>query len=721
MPQTAVPSRLSDASFAEEPERSSIRIHSPSLRAAAVMEPTPSVTPSGRPLAYLKYRWVTVLFLGGFLASVLAFTAWSLIPSKYTTNSLVRVLSDNPVVHSKEDLQGRSDFAIYLKSQAAMIKSHFVLNAALRDPNIASFAMLREQPDPVRYLEEELKVEFQDGSEILKISLSGDDPRAISQIVNAIQESYFREVVDEEALRKKARLLQLEDSISKMQEEVKRRQAQNKQTDLVNPVNDPNSYLGANIAVSQLLRFKEILGKVESDIASWEAEKASLGKKLGNVADEVPPPTSLLESLDKDPKMAGLTRRIDQLTAKIDYLIKVSGDANLASVVDLKQKISEAQEDRERFKREHLAEYQKNQMPIVEKKLKGDLEKCASTLIQLAVQKKKLDTEIEEYQKTVNQNGSASDSAINFPMVDVRERAKIITEMLDKANLLRLEVNAPPRVRDFQRAAVPLKRDMRKQIFGTIFAGLVGFGLVGFGVIRHESRVRRAMSLADVQRSVLGPMAGILPPRSDQSPASAAAGEAIEKTRTHLLQQFGRPGGKVIAVTSALTEEGKAYLAWKFAENVSVSGGRTLLVDFDLRSPSLHQELNVANERGVCDVLTGKVDLSEILASQASGLTFLPAGTWTAEVRHGLTPERLEALLHWLRAQFDVVILNTHPLLAVAETVMLCRNADAVLLSVERNESRLPLVNRAYEKLAAAAPEVLGIVYQGATAEECMN
>jgi Mrp family chromosome partitioning ATPase len=250
----------------------------------------------------------------------------------------------------------------------------------------------------------------------------------------------------------------------------------------------------------------------------------------------------------------------------------------------------------------------------------------------------------------------------------------------------------------------------------------VGFGLVGFGVIRHESRVRRAMSLADVQKNVLGPMAGILPPRGDQSPASAdAVGEAMEKTRTHLLQQFGRPGGKVIAVTSALTEEGKAYLAWKLAENFSLSGGRTLLADFDLRSPSLHRELKVENERGVCDVLAGKVDLREILVPQANGLTFLPAGTWTAEVRHGLTPERLEALLHWLRVLYEVVILNTHPLLAVAETVLLCRNSDAVLMSVERNESRLPLVNRAYEKLAAAAPEVLGIVYQGATAEECMN
>ena len=149
---------------------------------------------------------MTVVFLGGSLAFAMAFTAYSLIPAKYTTNSLVRVFSDNPVVHSVENAQARSgDFNIYLKSQAAMIKSHFVLNAALRDPNVAALPMLRAQSDPVRYLEEELKVESTEGSEILKISLSGDDPQAIAKIVNSIQEAYFREVVDEEVLRKKSR------------------------------------------------------------------------------------------------------------------------------------------------------------------------------------------------------------------------------------------------------------------------------------------------------------------------------------------------------------------------------------------------------------------------------------------------------------------------------------------------------------------------------------
>ncbi len=90
-------------------------------------------------------------------------------------------------------------------------------------------------------------------------------------------------------------------------------------------------------------------------------------------------------------------------------------------------------------------------------------------------------------------------------------------------------------------------------------------------------------------------------------------------------------------------------------------------------------------------------------------------------LRLALTNERLYALLHGFRQQFDVVILNAHPLLEVAETFLICRQADGALLSVERHTSRLPMVVKAHEKLASAATEAFGLVYQGASDEECLN
>src|SRR6478672_11906925 len=166
------------------------------------LPPRPAENPEGgpglKPLEYLRYRWATVLFLGGFLASVLGFTAYSLIPAKYTTYSIIRVAPQDPRIYFNEDPHGRGDFASYLKTQAGVLRSHFVLTAALRDPEVAALPMLKAQEDPIRYLEEEMQIDFSDGSELIKPKLAGDDPRAITMIVNAIHDAYFSEVVEAE-------------------------------------------------------------------------------------------------------------------------------------------------------------------------------------------------------------------------------------------------------------------------------------------------------------------------------------------------------------------------------------------------------------------------------------------------------------------------------------------------------------------------------------------
>src|SRR5262245_58843664 len=176
-----------------------------------------------KPLEYLRYRWATVVFLGGLLGSVLAFTAYSLIPAKYTTYSIVRVSPQDPRIFFNEDPHGRGDFASYLKTQAGVLRSHFVLTAALRDPEVAALPMLRAQDDPVRFLEEEMQIDFSDGSELIKPKLSGDDPRAITLIVNAIHDAFFTEVVEAERTRKKVRLKAIDDSIAGMQQDLEKK------------------------------------------------------------------------------------------------------------------------------------------------------------------------------------------------------------------------------------------------------------------------------------------------------------------------------------------------------------------------------------------------------------------------------------------------------------------------------------------------------------------
>ena len=90
-----------------------------------------------------------------------------------------------------------------------LIKSQLVLNAALRNKDVSNYQLLRKQKDPIGWLQENLKVGFINGSEVMEISLTGDDPREVAGVVNAVKKSYVDEIVDVDTKRRADRHQQL--------------------------------------------------------------------------------------------------------------------------------------------------------------------------------------------------------------------------------------------------------------------------------------------------------------------------------------------------------------------------------------------------------------------------------------------------------------------------------------------------------------------------------
>lgn len=720
MTPTALHPRIPDALPVEvEPPRV---LHLPPRPAEP---PSPEEGGGGlKPLQYLRYRWATVVFLGGFLAAGLAFAAYSLIPAKYTTYSIIRVAPQDPRIYYNEDPHGRGDFASYLKTQAGLLRSHFVLTAALRDPEVAALPMLKEQADPVRYLEEELQIDFSDGSELIKPKLAGDDPRAITLIVNAIHRAFFAEVVEGERKRKQARLRDIETAKGRMLKELEDRQPPPKAAD------QPAESLpgvGPNLAASQVARLREKLDGAEVRQKQIEDEKRRLARKKEHPETDLPPvPPGYLAQLEGDPEIAGINRRVAQWQKQVSYLVDLSGDKNNPAVKELKAKIAEAAQERERVRKERAEGFQTGQLQEVVRKLQADDEKLDAELASLKVVQEKTRTEMKEYEAKLVGLLPETDGPKDFGKVDVKSRSEIVSGMTEKANLLRLELSAPARVMNVQEASVPMKREVKKQLMGTVAAGVIGFLLVGLGVVGYESRVRRAMTVADVQKATLGPVLGAVPAvhtaTGQPNPeVLAVAEEAIEKARANLMQQFGKPGGKVVLVTSAIGDEGRPFFARELALSFARAGAQTLLADFDLRQPTLHEPFEVPNEVGFCELLTGESDLPSAARILPHGIALLPAGRWADVVRQYLSAERLGQMLGELRARFDVVVVNAHPILAVAETALAGRAADAVVLTAEKYESRLPLVARAQEKVAGLAPEAFGVVVLGASRDECLQ
>jgi Mrp family chromosome partitioning ATPase len=301
----------------------------------------------------------------------------------------------------------------------------------------------------------------------------------------------------------------------------------------------------------------------------------------------------------------------------------------------------------------------------------------------------------------------------------------IFGRLVAQYHLTKLELGSPERVWVLQSASQPTQKDMRKQILGTIFAGLMGYAIVALGVVAFETMGRRVSSLADLKSSTPAPVVGVIPCQPHEATGRdpvkrAAANEAIDKLRAYVTQTWLARGASTVAVTSPLGDEGKAFAAFGLASSLAQAGYRTLLVDFDLREPALHAYAGVPNQDGICEVLRGEVDVRTAVQSLPSGLHMVAAGKWSDEARKAAVGGKLEALLARLREPYDCVVIHAHALLTVAETVEVARRCEAVLVSAQYRQTKMPLVKLAADRVASMEIPFSGIVYVGATEHEAL-
>src|SRR5262249_23008143 len=156
-----------------------------------------------------------------------------------------------------------------------------------------------------------------------------------------------------------------------------------------------------------------------------------------------------------------------------------------------------------------------------------------------------------------------------------------------------------PRVDEWQKAAVPIKKEMKKQIVFTAFAGLLGFLLIGAGITLYEGRINRLFGSRELANNPSLNMIGTLPEigASDAIAAGTEPGrlradpfmEAVEKVRLTLTRSFLGRRVQTILISSASAGEGKTTLAGHLAVSMTRSDRRTVLVDANLRRPGLHE------------------------------------------------------------------------------------------------------------------------------------
>ena len=694
-------------------------------------------------LKALRRRLGLALGLGFLAAIVLGGTGYALIPrAKYTATASLHVAT-RPKRIIFDPQEGGTDYRTYQKTQTTLLKNRKVLAHALAKPEVAALSTLRQEDDPAEWLETNLKADFPGGSEVLVVSLSGDRPEDLSKIVNAVVKSYMTVVVEQEYRERVARLDALKKLREKYDSELKLKRRTLRETVSAVGLTDQKAlalsqqfkteHLG--MAQRELMHAQSELLKVQAELTVLEGRPPQAGADRQPVAPGRPQPVPAVPTaiVERDPKVAEARNRLDRLAGQIREASQLLARPYDPALLRLRRQQAAAEQllrDRRAAAASELAAGASRVAgggPAVLPGLDG-LNDVARARSQAAVWKSYGDALAKDIERLQGELKDVTDKGLDLE--NEREEIAIASDVSRKvgseAEAVQVELGAPDRIQQLAEAKVPSKKDELRKLKGGGGAALAGFLFAILGVSYWEFRARRVDAVAEVVDGLGFRLVGTLPamPRRARPSAEEATlperrwrnrlVESVDAMRAVLLHASRADGLQVVMVTSAIKGEGKTSLACHLATSLARAGRRTLLVDGDLRSPSCHRLYGLPNVPGLCELLRGEASVEEAVRdAEYGGTALIPAGRIDALALQALNQDGLRSLLDDLKGRYDYILIDSAPVLPVADSLAISQSADAVIFAVMRDVSRLPMVYSAYERLAALGVRVLGAVVSG--------
>jgi succinoglycan biosynthesis transport protein ExoP len=335
---------------------------------------------------------------------------------------------------------------------------------------------------------------------------------------------------------------------------------------------------------------------------------------------------------------------------------------------------------------------------------------------------------IEEQTFARNLEGAKSDAtALNRKGIgygvmerEAKSNREVYQSLLTREKELRVSANSRTNnVRVVDRAEIPRAPMTPGGRRTWLMSGVIGLVLaiaVALGLDYMNDTIKTP---EDITRRLKLPFLGLVPAvRGDKHPLLASSqvphdfGESFRSLRTSLLSKYPDEGTKIIIVTSAQPLEGKTTTAANIAMALAYGGARVLLVDADMRRPGLHRPLRLTNERGLSQVLTGQARVRDVIQRTVDpNLLAITAGRTPPNPSELLSSERMKTLLANLtHGPFNWIIVDTPPVLAVTDAVILAPMVTGVTFVIGAEMTRRRLAERAIETVMQSRPRYAGVV-----------
>lgn len=257
----------------------------------------------------------------------------------------------------------------------------------------------------------------------------------------------------------------------------------------------------------------------------------------------------------------------------------------------------------------------------------------------------------------------------------------------------------------------PVKPNIPLNIaFGIVVGLVVGVGLAFF-IEYLDTSVK---TIDDVERSLGAPVVGVIPQNVgsllEEGPDSPHA-EAYRVLRTNVLFTRKDETFNTITIVSGGAGEGKSTTLFNLAVVFAQNGNRVLIIDSDLRRPSMHKFLKVSNSQGLTNVLLGQNKLEEVIqTSSLPTLDFLPSGKLPSSSMGILSSQQMKDLIAEVKRRYDFVFFDSPPIMGVSDAVVLASEVDISLQVIQYRKYPQAMTLRAKQMVAKVGGYLVGIV-----------
>lgn len=661
--------------------------------------------PAETKLHFLDYwriiRVRKTVILTVFMLVVLTTTlVTQFLPPTYESVARIEVEKDMPDVEGFRERPMLSSFDPYwMQTQFEIIKSSTVLDAVINKLKLSERFSERDgmqvpyRMDETRLLLRRMvDLNLYRNTTIIEIRVESQKPEEAAEIANAIADAY-------RDYRQRTRLTLVEKGIQTLQDELKLKEQEStlKESNVVHlrrylEINDIDPYSGrvyGTLDSETIRRLDAVHVDAQARYVELNAQYTKLAQmsrtELKRSLLTVQPDSilmSLLEDLNKTEQQLALNAE--------DY-----GEAHPEY-----KRLVQLLNTQERLVDERLTGILEGIKALVDKS-KAGVEELSRRLDEAKKKDREAGVKLMEYYVAKEESETARTVKNALAM---RIQAAILDNQKIQYSVVKMVDQAEPILR-------PVRPKKILNIALGVMAGLVlGVGLAFF-VEYLDTSVK---TIDDVERALQAPVLGVIPQNvgnlMEEGPESPHA-EAYRVLRTNLLFSRKDDRWNSLTVVSAGAGEGKSTTLFNLAVVFAQNGNRVLLVDSDLRRPSLHKRLGVSNSVGLTNFLLKQNTLAEVIQTTSlPTLDFMPSGKLPSSALGILNSTAMKEMIGELKRRYDFVFFDSPPIMGISDASILASEVDMTLQIIQYRRYPQPMTIRAKQMIEKVGGNLMGIV-----------